>query len=47
MQGVIDKVRSHEIFDKRVKIGHIYQRVFSGFAARLTDGLVSMVRLIA
>lgn len=44
LQSVIDKVKLHEIFDSRVKIRDTFEHVFKGFSARLTDGLVSMVR---
>ncbi|WP_187787851.1 S8 family serine peptidase [Salmonella sp. S146_54837] len=44
LQGVLSSVRTHAIFDKRVAVGHTFQKIFKGFSARLTDGLVSMLR---
>ncbi|XP_071830942.1 extracellular serine proteinase-like [Apostichopus japonicus] len=44
LENVISKVRLHEVFDKRVEVRHTFRKVFSGFSARLTDSLVSMLR---
>ncbi|WP_411015967.1 CUB domain-containing protein, partial [Salmonella sp. s51884] len=44
LNGVLNAVKLNAVFDSRVLVTHIFDRVFKGFSARLTENLLSVIR---